>query len=246
MRGAEVYLSFSPVNGKAVAVQEISEDDLYDFSKALSKKLNCEVISDPTQYVMDYRYFYDTNFHLNDSGAIVRTVQLVRDLNLIKGVYEELDVTLPKPPDPIVDIIEVDKDLAYTDSNLFIYKENGEDLTIVDVKEEAYALTEMVVPVMHEGKYVTKIASNALEGCVNLTSITIPVGINELSNNAFAGCVSLTEINLLETRGNNLSVYYDTFSGINAGCKIVLKNATKADFVEGYFWPQIKLQIVEG
>ena len=247
IRGITVLYSFSPVNGKAVEEQGVSKDDLYDFYDYLCEALHCPVISDPNVYTLDYRYFYDTNFHLNDAGAVVRTINLVRDLKLFDGDNLPITAEFPAPPEPVVPVVEIDKTLDYTDSELFEYKESAEGyLTIIGTKDGAETLTDIIVPVIHDGKYVIKIGSYALENLTEARSITIPVGISELSSFAFAGCNHLSEIILLEDSGNDLSVYYDTFSGINQSCKIVLRNAEKASFLTGYFWPQVKLEIVEG
>ncbi len=46
----------------------------------LEDQLDCAVISDITDYFMDYSYFYDTHLHLTDSGVAVRTDQFITDL----------------------------------------------------------------------------------------------------------------------------------------------------------------------
>lgn len=246
-KGAEVCFSFSPVNKKALEMQNIFADELYNISTFLAEKLDCEVISDPVQYAFDYRYFFDTNFHLNDSGVTHRTVQLVRDLHLKEGRTTELSVALPPPPEPARQIVDIDTTLEYTDSALFTYSEDADtgDLMLTGVHGQASELSEIVVPVLHDGKYIVKIASDAFSGCSRLETITIPVGISEIYGSAFDGCSKLVNIRILEISGENLSVFRDTFSGVNSSCRIVLVNAKRADFISGYFWQQIGLEIVE-
>ncbi|MCD8131219.1 MAG: hypothetical protein LUE16_08085 [Lachnospiraceae bacterium] len=41
---------------------------------------DCDVISDIEDYFFDYSYFYNTDLHLNDEGAKLRTAQLIEDL----------------------------------------------------------------------------------------------------------------------------------------------------------------------
>lgn len=245
LRGAEVYFACAPVNGRAAEAQGITDDVLLEIYGRLAEEIDCPVISDPTQYVYDYRYFYDTNLHLNASGTVLRTVRLVRDLHLAEGINSEISVELPAPPEPAVPVVEIDPTLNYTPSDLFTYREEGEFLTITGVAAEGASLEEIVLPVQHEGKYITKVGSYALSGCRELRSLTVPVGISEISSFAMDGCTELREIHILETSGNNLSVYTDSFTGVNVACTLYLHNATKADFITGYFWPQIKLEIVE-
>lgn len=50
------------------------------FQKQLEECLDFPVISDYTDYFLDYSFFYDTAGHLTDEGAALRTSQLILDL----------------------------------------------------------------------------------------------------------------------------------------------------------------------
>lgn len=50
------------------------------YQQELDEKLEPEIISDFTDYMFDYSYFWDTQYHLTGEGAILRTEQLVKDL----------------------------------------------------------------------------------------------------------------------------------------------------------------------
>lgn len=60
-------------------------EDYIRFQKQLSEVLDFPVISDYTDYFLDYHYFYDTAGHLTDEGAILRTNQLILDLQRFLG-----------------------------------------------------------------------------------------------------------------------------------------------------------------
>lgn len=51
-----------------------------NFQNELREKLNCPVISDYTDYMFDYEYFFNTEWHLNDRGGELRTNQLIKDI----------------------------------------------------------------------------------------------------------------------------------------------------------------------
>ncbi len=51
------------------------------FQQELESKLECPVISNYENYMFDYSYFYDTNWHLTNEGVVLRTKQLVQDLD---------------------------------------------------------------------------------------------------------------------------------------------------------------------
>lgn len=55
-------------------------EDYVKFQEQLHKDLNCPIISDYTDYFFDSSYFYDTEYHLTDEGAVIRTNQLIADL----------------------------------------------------------------------------------------------------------------------------------------------------------------------
>lgn len=56
------------------------EAEYIQFQTKLQESLDCPVISDYRDYFMDYDYFYDTEYHLTNEGADLRTQQLIYDL----------------------------------------------------------------------------------------------------------------------------------------------------------------------
>lgn len=246
-RGVTVYFSFSPVNEKALKKQGIEEETLYALYDYLRENLDCQIISDPNGYVFKAGYFYDTNYHLNDAGAILRTVQLVRDLKAENLDSSALGVELPACPPLLSDLPEIDDTLSYTDASLFTYEEEDGLLVIVGVKEEAKGLESVVLPVEYEGKRIYNVAGGAFVGS-QWKRVDVPVGISELSGGAFRGCSALKEIRLYETSGKNINVYDSTFDGVSADCRILLMRADKNSFLNGdgmYMWQRVSLPIEE-
>lgn len=245
-RGVRVYYSFAPVNGRA-ADSKTLRADTEEYYGYLSRKLDCEVISDPYAYVLDYRYFYDTNFHLNDSGAALRTAMLVRDLKRAEGDTSAVDFELPAPPDPVYVQREIDTTLPYTDSGLFEYTETeGGYLAISGIKDEARLLKNIVLPVVHDNKYVVSVLSGAFKGCTELEEVTVPVGIGQIDNAVFDGCSSLARIRVLEKSQDNIAVSDGLMIGVPKTCRIVIVNATVSDFGTGYFWSRYAEYLVKG
>ena len=244
-KGATLYYSFAPVNERAVN-KETVRDDTYDYYDYLVYSLDCEVISDPYDYIYDYRYFYDTNFHLNDAGVVLRVAQLVRDLKLATGDFSKTEVEIPEPPEPIISQQDIDFTLDYTDSNLFEYEEieNGR-LELIGVKEGAKSLESIILPVIHNDKYVVSIRSGALANLDNLKSVTIPVGYRSIDNGVFNGSMNLKEIRILETSQDNVAVADKLLLGVSDDLKIVIVNATISDFSTGYFWSLYRTRMVK-
>lgn len=62
------------------------EKEYIQFQNELENHLDAPVISDFTDYLMDYKYFYNSIYHLNSEGADIRTKQLIKDIKRWKGI----------------------------------------------------------------------------------------------------------------------------------------------------------------
>lgn len=80
-RGAKVLVSYAPVNISARGGTLYGEGIEYaqKFESEMQKR-GYDVISNVTDYMFKGRYFYDSDYHLNGYGAILRTEQLIKDL----------------------------------------------------------------------------------------------------------------------------------------------------------------------
>lgn len=76
-RGAYLVVAGYPI-GKGENTADSSE--FVALQKELESKLDCPVISDFTDYMYEYQYFYDTEWHLTKEGAVMRSQQLIRDI----------------------------------------------------------------------------------------------------------------------------------------------------------------------
>ena len=86
-KGATVYFTWCPVNDLAVPDKE--KATVRVFESFFKENLECEVISSLSNYIIDSHYFYDTNFHLNDAGVLMRTLLLLDDLLLTLDPEDE-------------------------------------------------------------------------------------------------------------------------------------------------------------
>lgn len=71
------------VAGYPIAYGEYSdftETDFENFQNELDNELDCEIISDYTDYFYPYKYFYNTVLHLTEEGTEIRTNQLISDI----------------------------------------------------------------------------------------------------------------------------------------------------------------------
>ena len=76
-RGASLVIAAYPI---AYGEYTPPAEEYVQFQTKLQEALDCPVISDYRDYFIDYDYFYDTEYHLTNEGADLRTRQLVDDL----------------------------------------------------------------------------------------------------------------------------------------------------------------------
>ena len=93
-KGADVWYRYCPVNELAVEnAQNVTAYDTF-----LRQHLDFPVIGNPENSLMEAEWFFDTNFHLNQAGKEVNTVQLVRDIKAMLGDDRAVTVELPEKP----------------------------------------------------------------------------------------------------------------------------------------------------
>lgn len=91
-KGAVVWYRYCPVN--KLSVEDMDELAAYDVF--LRQKLDFPVIGNPENSLMEAEWFFDTNFHLNQPGKEVNTVQLIRDMKAMLGDDRAVTVELPE------------------------------------------------------------------------------------------------------------------------------------------------------
>ena len=93
-KGAVVWYRYCPVN--KLSVEDM--DDLAAYDVFLRQKLDFPVIGNPKNSLMEAEWCFDTNFHLNQPGKEVNTVQLIRDMKAMLGDDRAVTVELPEKP----------------------------------------------------------------------------------------------------------------------------------------------------
>ena len=81
-KGAETFFSWAPMNDRSTAHEDVRAAAAA-FQEELRKLFlphGIPIISEATDYVYPGRYFFDTDYHLNDIGVIMRTERLIKDV----------------------------------------------------------------------------------------------------------------------------------------------------------------------
>lgn len=207
-RGAEVYLSFSPVNRSALEGDE--QEGASAYFRACLDAFRCPVISDPNRYILDSGWFYDSNFHLNSAGAAVRTRLLAEDLLAQWGCYQALDLPQPDMPEPVPQ-----EAAEAEDSGCFLFSpidEAGSGYLVSGLTQAGMEQASLTVPASFAGRPVVGVEPRALEGGSALEELRLPESIESLPDGVFSGCPRLTRL-VLEHTGRLCRITERTFDG---------------------------------
>ncbi len=236
-RGAEVYFSFPPMNADAVTTTD--EEAVKAFYQYLYENLECEIISSVNDYVLDSGYFYDSNFHLNDAGVPIRTLQLVEDIRRAIGNTEAVEIVYPDVPEvPETPDIENGENLDFTDtaSDAFTYEDFGKGLLITGVTDALNAEETIVIPQSHDGKAILAIGEGAFADADSLKTLVVNGNIVQIYDGFLSGCDSIKEIYLYNSDCNSVSIGAELLSGINTKPTIKVPYEAFGNYVADYFW----------
>ena len=244
-KGASVYFNYSPVNCLSIGS---SEKARAEFEEKLSSLLDCELLGTIDDYLIDERYFYDTNFHLNSSGALYFSNMITLLLKEKLGMEVTSSISVPEPPaldsDEVVDVEQGENKVDFSkylgEPNIdyvdyFIYESSGASYTIVGIKDEYKGIKEVILPSVYNGKNITAVGENAFYGCSELEYIHIGNTYKSLSSSSFAGCVSLKGVYLYAMDGNRiLPPAIDLLLGAPDGVKLLIPEGS--NYSSGYTW----------
>ncbi|MFA6829139.1 MAG: hypothetical protein WCR67_00295 [Bacilli bacterium] len=246
---ASIYYSYGPMNQMAIAS---SVPSILEFEDYLYDKLDFEIISNINDYIIDSDYFYDTNFHLNTAGAILRTNSLIYDIKRVLGDNSPNNIQLMDKPLTPSDTDdgedgEEEEDTADSESmegldnsyyDDFSYDKVGSYYSVTNLKGSGQAKSELVVPCLYEGKRINRITMDALSYAPNLKKITIQRNITQIQNSAFSGCPELREIYVKIANPVDITVGMagGLLTGTNATCLIYVPKASLSLYQNDYTW----------
>lgn len=221
-KGAQVLLSFSPVNRSAMA-----GGHAMSFFDLCNQTFDCPAISDPNHYILDSGWFYDSNFHLNSAGAEVRTALLAQDLLTYLGCFEPLDTELPEMPPSAAEIME-----SAGDADAFTYEAvAGGGVVISGLTDSGTARAVLTVPSRVDGKPVVGFRSGALDGAA-MEELRLPQSVESLPGALFQHCENLERL-ILEHTTAPCSIAEGTFAGAE-GLRILVPSEVFPMYRDGY------------
>ena len=228
-RGIRFYYRFCPMNDLAMTQQEQTRFD--DYCAYLAGRLECDVLGDPHNSLMEAGWFYDTNFHLNSAGAIVNTYHLVEDIKKILSDRTPVNISLPEmPPMGSAQIVDGDN----SDAQYFRYEERNGEIYLVGLTDVGKNRQSLTIPVQYEGLPVTGFAADVFAGNTVIREITVQSSITRIENGSFAGCTALERLILTGKVPEKCSVGTQLLEGTD--CTIYVPRESISAYMTNYFW----------
>ncbi len=234
-KGATVWYRFCPMN--ILAVENGNIDNYYEM---LQEKIRCPIIGNPNKCIMDAEWFYDTNFHLNASGKIVNTRQLIRDMKAMLGDSSKTNINLPDKPQ-VADFSIIAGDCL--DADYFIYAENNSGIIIIGLSDEGKKRAELTVPTSIDEKPVTALGEGFIKESNMLQKICIQGNITSIPDGCFSGCKALKEIHILSDKPENCHVGQGLLKECDAD--IFVPADSLSAYKVNYFWSQYASRIMK-
>ena len=183
-RGARVYFSYCPIN--EAAITDDSDEKRSSVEKYLEDNLNFEVISELDNYCYDKAYFYDTNFHLNDTGVELRTKKLAQDVLVALGKFTLVNTDVPPPPLPEADVRYFGEKDENSDDFIYEKMANGAYM-IIGLTEQGKLKETLTVPLGYGDYKVTAIGERAFaEGVATKVIVTEDTNLRSFFNDCTA------------------------------------------------------------
>ena len=193
-RGAEAVYHFSPMNQAALVpgTTEAAVDAYYDF---LAERLDMPLLGNPHDCLLESGWFYDSDFHLNDSGARLFTRLLAGDLKVYLGDTAPLTLSVPEMPALRAEGYAGDDSCE----DCFTYRRVEEGWELDGLTEAGRQADELIVPTRHEGLPVVGMAPELFHDQTRLRSVTVQPNIRMLWDGLFRGCTGLRTLRLTGT-----------------------------------------------
>lgn len=232
-KSANLYFGFCPIN--EMSISNYDEEDAINYYWNIKESLNCAVIGNPVEYHIEPNYFFDSNFHLNDAGATLRSKLFSDDIYRdVLRVDKESNIVVPEKPNfPDIDIGRDSESVKY-----FEYVENMTGYTITGVKGEYIHSKTLEIPEFLGGKSFNMIGENCFSQCDNLTTLVLPKTITSLMNRVFANNYKLSSIKLLHADPSKIQVDYQggMTEGVIDDFKIYVPEEGRLSYMTDYYW----------
>ena len=228
-KNVRVYFRFCPMNESAM--QPEKRERMEDFTERLCASLACELLGSAERILMEPNWFYDTNFHLNGTGAVVNTALLAEELKAVLGDENPVTIEMPAQPESTAFVL---REGNIEDEDCFLYENRDGNAVIVGLSNLGTMRESLTVPVSHEGMNVVSFDVSVFTGNVYLKELTLQNNIRIILDGAFSGCASLKTILLFQDDPGLCSVGEGLLDGTEA--VVAVPKDRYGSYCTNYFW----------
>lgn len=244
-RGADVLFSFAPMNRAALS-SSATEENIYAFYDDLARALgnNITLISNVNDYIMDEGYFFDSEFHLNNSGVVVRTVRLIDDIKRFLG-RTDITVAPSELPPPsgyaVLDFADGSEENLYFTLEETATPAGQRAYHVVGLNDEGRRQVQLAIPNNIDGIPVIGIMPRFASGS-EVRRIYVGKNVEFVSSCAFGDAQYLTEVYFMRDDAREVSVpnSFDENGMMTEGAGddilIFVKEEYFSRCKEDYFW----------
>ena len=232
-KSAKCYFRFSPMNDASI----INKNNLENLYNYLDESLHFEIMGDPYNAVLEKEYFYDTNYHLNTSGAIKWSKQLIKDIKLTLDDSTTTDIVELDKPDLINP--SDDKDVNNEHVHYFTYTESGNNYFINGLSEQGKTSIKVTLPYRYNDKVITHFKDDLFMNS-NIEEITIQSNIRMISDYSFKNS-KIKKIIIDNDYPNTIAVGDHLLDGCTANIYVKKVNYTK--YKTSYSWSKYSSRI---
>ena len=227
--GVTLCYRFCPMNAAAIPDGGLSRLDGY--ANVLRERLDCPVLGDPAQAVLDAGWFFDTNFHLNASGAVANTAILAGELKAALDIPGPVSIPLPElPPLAGAGLTEDDN----RDGGCFLYEDAGDGLRLIGLTTEGAGRESLTLPVSHGGMPVVSLAPAVFAGNARVREIVVQGNLRGLEDGSFEGCAALERLMLAQADPEKCAVGPGLLKGTDA--LVYVPPGRLSAYATNYFW----------
>lgn len=227
--GVSFYYRFCPMNAAAVESSELDRLDAY--TAALQRRLDCPILGDPARAVLDAGWFFDTNFHLNASGAVVNTAILAGELKAALGDPTPVDITLPEQPSPAGAAVEAGDN---SDGDCFTCEQTDSGLRLSGLTAEGAQRETLTLPVSRDGQPVVSLSPDLFAGNTHIRELVIQENLHAIEDGSFDGCTALERLVLRQSVPSRCTVGRDLLKGTHA--LVYVPAGRQSAYATDYFW----------
>lgn len=228
-RGAQVFYRFCPMNAAAASSEEMARIAAY--TEALEAALAFPILGSAEESILDQGWFFDTNFHLNASGAIVNTIRMAAQLKAALEMPGEISILMPEMPAAMQAALTDGDDV---DADCFLWEERDGAAHLTGLTASGCMRDNLCVPSVLGGLPVTAFSPDVFAGHDALQELALPASIRRIENDSFMGCASLKRLVLRQESPNQITVGDGLLRGTD--CMVIVPAEAYALYQTSYFW----------